>query len=839
MIIFDIINFSVNAKEFFMANKIDEILSYLTLEEKAALTSGISFWETTPINRINLESVKMADGPHGLRVEVSEGSFGNIMQKSKPATCFPPAVTVASTWDKSLAYEMGEALADEAKELGISTVLGPGCNIKRNPLCGRNFEYYSEDPFLSGEMAESYINGCEQHGIGTSLKHFAVNSQEWRRMVCSSEVDERALREIYLTAFENAVKKAQPWTVMCSYNPINGVHASDNKRLLTDILRKEWGFDGLVVSDWGAVNNRIEGVKAGMDLEMPGCDGINDKAIIEAVKSGDLEESALDEVVKRILTYTIKCLEQKSNFVGHKADSDKNHHLARRIATEGCVLLKNKDNILPLNSREDFLVVGKFAKKPRYQGTGSSQINPKRLVSFTDELDNRNISFDYAQGYSDSMLNFLDLKNSAMKKAEDKNLVIVFAGLTENDESEACDREHMRLGEDQNELITSLCDAGKKVVVVLAGGASFEMPWIDKVDAVLHMQLAGEAVGEATADVLFGRVNPCGKLAETYPYKYEDLMASKYYKYGPKGVEYRESIYVGYRYYDKAKKEVMFPFGYGMSYTTYEYSNITVSKVNTDLTEDLVVTVDITNTGKVAGYEIAQLYVRDKESTVFMPEKELKAFEKIYLLPGETKTAKFTLSKRAFSFYNTVINDWTIESGDFELLVGASSRDIRQSATITVQADDVEMPDYKSSSPVYYDLENVTEISDEEWVALKGAPLCDNSPTKVGHYDFNTTVGECEGSWFARLFRWIFVFFAKRAFPKDAPSSLKKMAIDGALSMPVRNFYAMSMGIAPYKTALYMLEALNGKAFTGLIKAGWAFLFKDRKHAKKKVYGKK
>ncbi len=822
-----------------MANKIDEILSLLTLEEKAALTSGINFWETTPIYRINLESVKVADGPHGLRVEMVDAAFGNVMQKSKPSTCFPPAVTVASTWDKSLAYEMGEALADEAKELGISTILGPGCNIKRNPLCGRNFEYYSEDPYLSGQMAEAYINGCEQHGIGTSLKHFAVNSQEWRRMVCSSEIDERAFREIYLPAFENAVKKAQPWTVMCSYNPINGVHASDNKRLLTDILRKEWGFEGLVVSDWGAVNNRVEGIKAGMDLEMPGCDGINDKMIIEAVKSGALDEASLDAVVKRILEYTIKCLEQKSNFVGHKADSDKNHHLARRIATSGCVLLKNKDNILPLNSREDFLVVGKFAKKPRYQGTGSSQINPKRLISFVDELDNRNISFEYSQGFSESMLTFRDLKNAAMKKAEGKNLVIVFAGLTENDESEACDRENMRLGEDQNELINSLCDAGKKVVVVLAGGASFEMPWIDKVDAVLHMQLAGEAVGEATADVLFGRVNPCGKLAETYPYKYEDLMAGQYYKYGPKGVEYRESLYVGYRYYDKAKKDVMFPFGYGLSYTEYEYSNMKVSATETDLKDTLEVTVDIKNIGKMAGYEIAQLYVHDQEATVFKPEKELKGFEKVYLEPGETKTVKFVLDRRAFSFYNTAINDWTVESGAYDILIGASSRDIKETLTVDVKGDNVEMPDYKAVCPVYYDLENVTSIADDEWVALKGAPLCDNSPTQVGHYDFNTTVGECEGSWFARLFRWIFVFFAKRAFPKDAPSSLKKMAIDGALSMPVRNFYAMSMGIAPYKTALYMLEALNGKVFTGLIKAGCAFLFKDRKNSKKKIYGKK
>ncbi len=822
-----------------MASKVEEILSLLTLEEKAALTSGINFWETTPIRRINLDSVKVADGPHGLRVEEVEGAFGNVMQKSKPATCFPPAVTVASTWDKTLAYEMGEALADEAKEFGISTVLGPGCNIKRNPLCGRNFEYYSEDPYLSGEMAEAYINGCEQHGVGTSLKHFAVNSQEWRRMVCSSEIDERAFRELYLPAFENAVKKAQPWTVMCSYNPINGIHASDNKRLLSDILRDEWGFDGLVVSDWGAVNDRVKGIQAGMDLEMPGCDGINDKVIIEAVKNGELEESALDEVVKRILTYTIKCIEQKANFVGHKADSDKNHHLARRIATAGCVLLKNQDNILPLNSREDFLVVGKFAKKPRYQGTGSSQINPKRLISFTDELDNRNISFEYSQGYSDSMLAFRDLKNAAMKKAEDKNLVIVFAGLTENDESEACDREHMRLGEDQNELISSLCDMGKKVVVVLAGGASFEMPWIDKVAAVLHMQLAGEAVGEATADVLFGRANPCGKLAETYPYKYDDLMAGKYYKYGPKGVEYRESIYVGYRYYDKAQKEVMFPFGYGLSYTEYEYSNMTVSATKTDFSDTLEVTVDIKNIGKMAGCEIAQLYIHDKESTVFRPEKELKGFEKVFLEPGETKTVKFTLNKRSFAFYNTEISDWTAEAGEYDILIGASSRDIRTTATITVDAKRVKMPDYKSVCPVYYDLKDVTDISDEQWVALKGAPLCDNSPTKVGDYDFNTTVGECEGSWFARLFRWIFVFFAKRAFPKDAPSSLKKMAIDGALSMPVRNFYAMSMGIAPYKTALYMLEALNGKAFTGLIKAGCAFLFKDRKHAKKKIYGKK
>ncbi len=820
-----------------MSERATEILSQLTLEEKAALTSGISFWETTPIKRVNLDSAKMTDGPHGLRVEVAKANFGNIMQKSAPSTCFPSAVGVASTWDRTLAYKMGYALADEAKELGVQTVLGPGVNMKRSPLCGRNFEYYSEDPFLAGELGTQYVKGCQNNGVGTSLKHFAVNSQEWRRMVCSSEVDERALREIYLSAFEKIVKEAQPWQVMCSYNPVNGVHLADNKKLLTDILRTEWGFQGLVVSDWGAVNDRIEGIKAGMDLQMPGCNGITDKMIVDAVKNGSLDEASLDAVVVRVIDYVLKCLENKPKEEYH-ADFDRNHALAREIASAGSVLLKNDDNVLPLHSGNEILVIGKFAKKPRYQGTGSSQINPKRLVSFIDELDARKIPYDYSQGYSDSSINFRDLKNAACKKAETKDIVVVFAGLTENDEVEAADRDSMKLGDEQNEIITALCDMGKKVVVVISGGSACEMPWVDRVYAILQTNLSGEAGAEATCDILFGRVNPSGKLAETYPYKYEDLITSKYFKYGPRAVEYKESIYIGYRYYDKAKKDVMFPFGYGLSYTTFEYSDIELSSTSTDLEQPLKVKVTVKNTGKRDGKEVVQLYVRDVASTVFMPEKELKGFEKVHLDAGEEKVVEFTLDKRAFSFYNTAVSDWTIEEGDFEILIGSSSRDIRLTEKVFVQADKVDMPDY-TGLDAYYNMEGVEDIPDDQWVKLKGAPIADNSPTKKGEYNMNSTVGECNLNVFARCFQRIFLFFAKRAIPKDSPPSMFRTTIEGAKSMPIRNFYEMSGGIVPYATCEGILIALNGRPFKGLIKAIGAFLFQDRRHTKEKIYAKK
>lgn len=816
--------------------RIKEVVEQLTLEEKAALCSGIDFWHTTPIPRMGIPPIMMADGPHGLRVESVESKIGNVMQESVPATCFPPAVTLACTWDKKLASRVGAAIADEAKEQGVSTFLGPGVNIKRSPLCGRNFEYFSEDPYLSGEMAAAYINGAQETGVGTSLKHFAVNSQEHRRMVCSSEVDERTVREIYLTAFEIAVKKARPQTVMCSYNPINGVHASDNKRLLWDILREEWGYCGLVVSDWGAVNDRVAGIAAGLDLEMPGCNGINDKKIIAAIKDGTLSMEKLNQTVERILEYVLSCADRLSARIGHRANYARNHTLARKVAASGSVLLKNDGGILPLNSSADFLVVGQLAKKPRYQGSGSSQINPKRLESFCDYLKNHDIKFDYAPGYSDSMITFRDLIEAAAKKAVDKDYVLVFAGLTATEESEGFDRHDLKLSDAHNDLIDAIAEVNKNVVVVLAGGSPVEMPWLDKVKGVVNVYLGGEATGGAVYDVVFGAVNPSGKLAETYPLKLDDLLASKYYPMGPNAVEYREGIYVGYRYYDKAKKDVLFPFGYGLSYTTFEYSNMKVSADKTDLAENITVSVDITNTGKVNGAEVVQLYVRDVESTVFMPEKELKGFEKIFLEVGETKTVSFELNKRAFAFYNTAVKDWTVEAGDFEILIGASSRDIRQKAVLSVETEKTEMPDYRAICPIYYDLEGVDAIPDEQFTALTGRPLADNTPRKQGELDFNSTVADCGVNLFGRTFQKIFLLGAKKSIPKNAPPAQAKMIKEGALAMPVRNFYAMSVGVVPYETCIGILMALNGHTLKGLFHALKAFIFRNKYGNKKKQF---
>lgn len=820
-------------------SKLDAIIEHLTLEEKAALCSGMNFWETTPIERLGIPSIYLSDGPHGLRREVVEAKFGNIMQTSAPATCFPPAVTMASTWDKDLIVEVGRAIADEALEQGISTVLGPGVNIKRTPLCGRNFEYFSEDPYLSGVMATSYINGLQESGVGASLKHFAVNSQEYRRLTCSSELDERTLREIYLTAFEIAVKKARPQTVMCSYNPINGEHASDNKKLLWDILREEWGFQGIVVSDWGAVNDRVKGIVAGLDLEMPGNNGIRDDMIVEAVKKGELKLEDLDKVVKRIINYVLECARVRLDNVGHVADYAKHHILARKVAAQGSVLLKNEDGILPANSSQNFLVVGQLAKKMRYQGSGSSRINPKREVSFCDYLDSINTKYTFSAGYTLSgKIPLKDHIKHAVEKAKDKDYVIIFAGLTDVAESEAFDRVHLKLSEGHDELIEAVTEVNPNVIVVLVGGSPVEMPWIDKVKAVLNVYLGGEAGGEAVFDVVFGSVNPSGKLAETYPNKLDDVLATKYFRMGPRTVEYREGLYVGYRYFDSAKKDVLFPFGFGLSYTTFEYSNIRLSERKTDAKKDLVVTVDVKNTGKVKGAEVVQLYVHCQESEVFRAEKELKGFEKVSLLPGETKQVRFLLNRHAFAFYNVEAADWTVEGGNYDILIGASSRDIRLRETVQILGDDAKMPNYKEICPVYYDIGNAEEIPADQFSKLTGRELSDNRPFTLDEFDMNTTVADIGVTWFGKLFKKIFSFGSQRIIPKNSPEFMKKMTAEGALALPIRNFYAMANGVVPYETSNGILMAVKGKPIRGLCHCAWHFLFKSHRGRKRKTYKK-
>jgi len=652
---------------------IKKMISEMTLEEKCSLLSGSDFWHTQPVERLGVKACMVSDGPHGLRKQDQTGDHLGINDSIK-AVCYPTACATAASFDRDLVRALGEGIGDACQHEELSVVLGPAVNIKRSPLCGRNFEYFSEDPYLAAELAVSHISGVQSRNVGTSIKHFAANSQEHRRMSSDARVDERTLREIYFPAFEQAVKRAQPWTVMCSYNKINGTYASENPWLLTKVLRDEWGFKGYVVSDWGAVSDRVAGVAAGLDLEMPSSGGVNDKRVVEAVRAGRLDEKLVDQAVERILTINERYLSNAAPSTPW--DKDAQHEQARQMAAECMVLLKNEDNVLPLREGESLAVIGKFAVQPRFQGGGSSHINSHKITSLMDALEGVP-GVTYAQGY--------DIKNEqpdealiaeAVAAAKNADKAVIVAGLPDSFESEGYDRKHMRMPNCQVELIRRVAEVNPNTIVVLYNGSPVEMPWLGCVKAVIEGYLGGQAVGGATCDVLYGKVNPCGRLPESFPIKLEDNPS--FLSYGGEGnvAVYTEGVFVGYRYYDKKKMDVLFPFGYGLSYTSFEYSNLTVSAEQIKDTDTLTVTVDVTNTGSLAGKEVVQLYVGDKESEVFRPVRELKGFEKVALAPGETKTVTFTLEKRAFAYWNTTIHDWYVESGDFTIEIGRSSRDI-------------------------------------------------------------------------------------------------------------------------------------------------------------------
>lgn len=663
---------------------IKELIKQMTLEEKASLCLGLNFWNTKPIERLNIPSIMMTDGPHGLRKQ-SEGADHLGMNESVEATCFPTASALACSFDRDLVKELGMAIGEECQSENVSIVLGPGTNIKRSPLCGRNFEYYSEDPYLSSEMAKNQIQGTQSQGVGTSLKHFAANNQEHRRMTIDTIVDERTLREIYLASFETAVKEAQPWTVMCAYNKLNGEYCSENYRLLTEILRNEWGFEGFVVSDWGAVNDIDKGLYSGLELKMPADGGKGDALIVEAVKSNRLREEVLDKAVERILNITFKAVENKSE---NTIYSKENHHeLARKIAGECMVLLKNEEKILPLKKEEKVAVIGELATNVRYQGGGSSHINPTKVDNIYEEIVNfagfENVR--YARGYDLSIDDTIyELAEEAKKLAIEADKVILFIGLPERYESEGFDRTHLNIPENQYDLVKKLKSVNENIVVVLSNGSPIEMPFVSDVKAILEAYLTGQASGKAVCDILYGEVNPSGKLAETFPVKLSDNPSYLNFPGEVDKVEYKEGIFVGYRYYDKKEMDVLFPFGYGLSYTNFEYSNLKISKNEIDDTEKVTVSVKIKNIGDVFGKEIVQLYIRDEESSVTRPEKELKGFEKVGLEPGEETEVTFILNKRSFAYYNVDLGDWHVESGEFEILIGKSSREIVLEEVITV-----------------------------------------------------------------------------------------------------------------------------------------------------------
>lgn len=677
---------------------IKALVSQMTLEEKAGLCSGLDFWHTKPVERLGVPSVMVSDGPHGLRKQDEKADHLGVNDSIK-AVCMPAACATASSFDRDLMGRMGQAIGDSCQHEKLGVVLGPAVNIKRSPLCGRNFEYFSEDPYLAGEMSAAYINGVQSKNVGTSIKHFAANSQEHRRMSSSSNADERTLREIYFPAFETSVRKAQPWTVMCSYNRVNGVYASENPWLLTDVLRGEWGFKGYVMSDWGAVSDRVAGVAAGLDLEMPSSGGINDRKIVAAVKSGALDEKIVDQACERILEINYRYLDNARPETPWDQEAD--HQLSARIAEECMVLLKN-DGILPLNKTDEVAFIGEFAAKPRFQGGGSSHINAFRTTSAVEAA--QGLPVTYVQGYSAARDMATDeMIAEAVQAAKAAKVAVVFAGLPDAYESEGYDRTHMAMPACQNRLIEAVAGANPNTVVVLHNGSPVEMPWLGKVKAVLEAYLGGQAVGIAAVRLLYGDANPCGHLAETFPVKLSDNPSYLYYGGEGNEADYREGVFVGYRYYDKKEMPVLFPFGFGLSYTTFACSNLRLSGAKITDQETLTATVTVTNTGSRAGKTVVQLYVGDRESTVLRPIRELKGFEKVELQPGESRDVTFTLDKRAFAYWNAAIHDWHVETGAFTIEVGQSSRDIEVSGEVTVEST-VALPRHYTADSIFMDV---------------------------------------------------------------------------------------------------------------------------------------
>ncbi len=800
-----------------------DIVEKMSLKQKADFVSGYDYWHLEEAEELGLPKIMITDGPHGLRKQNPNGK-GVGLGNSYPATCMPPAATSACSWDEELLREEGEALAEECLQEKVSVILGPGTNIKRSPVCGRNFEYFSEDPLLAGKMSAGLINGCQSKGIGTSLKHFACNSQEAFRMIINEVIDERTMREIYFPAFEIAVKEAQPWTIMNSYNRINGVYASQNDWLQNKVARDEWGFEGLFVTDWGASVDRVPGLEAGTDLEMPSSGTLNSERIIAAVENGVLDEAVLDEGVDNVVDLIIKskpALEKD-----FKYDVEAHHAVARKVAEGSMVLLKNDDNILPLKSNAKIAVIGEMAKAPRYQGAGSSVINPTKLDNAYDSLIELGADVTYAQGYykapptkkDKNRKSESELTAEAVKTAEAADVALVFIGLTEEFEAEGYDRDNIDMPAAHNALVSEVVKANPNTVVVLAGGSVVNMPWIEDVKALLNMGLSGQAGGSAAANILMGKVNPSGKTAETYPLSFDENPVYGNYPGSPVISEHKESIYIGYRYYDTAKKDVLFPFGFGLSYTTFEYSDIKLSESEIKDNETVTVSFKIKNTGDMDGAEIAQVYVADKESTIFRPEKELRAFTKVFIKAGEEKEVSVTLGKRAFAYYNTNIGDWHVETGEFAVLVGSSSRDIRLEAAVNVISTvEAEIPDYKKSAPAYYTAD-IAGMNGGQWAAVYGQQL----PSAERDTSAKITIYNClddasHTKWGGRIGRLIQSVITKFASAETGDGAMLQAM---AVQIPMRNFISMSMGVFSPKMAEGLLQILNDdeSTFKGVCK---------------------
>ena len=774
----------------------------MTLEEKCSLLSGGTQFTTKAIERLGIPAIRFSDGPSGLRKQ--EGAADHLgLNSSVPATCWPSAATVANSWDTALAEQIGAALGKEAAAQQVHVLLGPGLNIKRSPLCGRNFEYFSEDPYLSGKMAAAYVRGIQSQGVAACPKHFAVNSQETLRMHSDSVLDERTLREIYLTGFEIAVKEGKPNCIMSSYNRINGVYANENRHLLREILVDEWGFDGFVVTDWGGCNDRVDGLLAGSHMEMPTTGGNSDREVYRAVREGRVDEKWLDRIVGE---YLEKCLLlSRKDGKSVSVDPELHHGLARRAAAESAVLLKNEGNLLPLKPGTRVAVIGDFARGPRFQGSGSSCVNPTQVDSPLTFLKSSSLEvIGYAPGFERHGGHSDDLIQDAAVLAKRAEAVILWLGLDELAETEGMDRQDMSIRSCQTELLRALARENPNIVVVLSGGAPIETPWISCCRSLIHGYLSGQAGAGAMVDLLTGAAVPSGKLAESWPMTLEDTPCARYYPGTEKTAEYREGIYVGYRYYDTAGKQVRFPFGFGLSYTSFEYSDLEVS--------DTQAVFRMKNTGTVPGAEIAQLYVSLENSKVFRPIRELKGFAKVFLNPGESRLVSIPLDDKAFRYFNAATNRWEIEGGSYRIEIGASSRDIRLVKSVTEKGTDAPIPYDPEALPSYVS-GRIGSVDDEEFARLLGRPLPDGKWDRGALLTVNDTFMQLQYAK-SRIGRQIYRLFRHQVDRANAKGSPDLDALF-RLNMPFRGIAKMTGGMADMAMSEAVVEIFNGHFFRG------------------------
>lgn len=782
--------------------KYNDIILKMTIEEKAAFLSGKGEWETRDFPHLNIPAIFCSDGPHGIRKQAGAGDHLGL-NESLPATCFPTAATIANSWNEELGEEIGEALGEEASVLDVQVLLGPGLNIKRSPLCGRNFEYFSEDPYLAGKMAASYIKGIQSQGVYACPKHFAVNSQELRRMAMNSVLDERTLREIYLTGFEIAVKEGRAKAIMTSYNQINGIYANENQHVLQDILRKEWGFDGIVITDWGGSNDHVKGVQARSNLEMPTPGLDSARQIVSAVQDGSLTLEELDTCVDDLLD-AVFTLNEKRQPEKVKFDNEKHHELARRAASESAVLLKNADNLLPLENGCTVAVIGDFAVEPRYQGAGSSMVKP----TFIETIEKAIVDYGWkvagiSRGYKRTGEADEVLKKEALDAAAKADVVLYCFGLDEMSEVEGMDRSHMRIPQNQIELLQSITQVNDNIVGILSAGASIEMPWHTCCKAILHGYLSGQAGASAMLDILSGKVNPSGRLAESYPIRYEDTPAFRYFPSTERNAEYRESLYVGYRYYDTSKVRVQYPFGFGLSYTEFTYSDLQVDKEG--------VRVLITNTGDRDGAEVVQMYVSLPNAIVFRPEKELKGFRKVFLKAGESREVQIPFDNKTFRYWNVRTNRWEVEMGSYQIMVGASVSDIRLVKELEMDGTTSEYPYNPAELPYYY-TGIIQQISDSEFETLLGHPIPDGKWS--GKLGLNDAV--CQ-MYYAKsgLARFIYKILTDRKLKNEAAGK-PDLNLLFQYNIPFRAIAKMTGGMVSMHMVNGVVEVVNGHFFRGM-----------------------